>query len=189
MFAVIKTGGKQYRVQEGDILEIEKIPAEAGQQVAFDQVLLIDDGDKTVLGTPFVENASVRGEVVENFKGEKVLVFKKKRRKQFRRTRGHRQPLIRVRIENILADAAGSPLETKAVPVAKPEKKEAAVQPVEEKPVIKEEKKAEKKAEKKEAKLRDKAAASNRKKMEEAKKAKTKKAAAAKKTTDKKSSK
>ena len=189
MFAVIRTGGKQYRVQEGDVLEIEKILAGAGQKVAFDQVLLIDDGDKTLLGTPFVENASVRGEVVEDFKGEKVLVFKKKRRKQFRRTRGHRQSLTRVRIERILTDASASPLETGAEPAVKPEKKEAAVQPVEEKPAVIEEEKAEKKAEKKEAKSKAKPIRPKSKKAEAVKEAKPKKAAAAKKTAEKKSSK
>ena len=186
MFAVIRTGGKQYRVQEGDVLVIEKILAGAGQKVAFDQVLLIDDGDKTLLGTPFVENASVRGEVVEDFKGEKVLVFKKKRRKQFRRTRGHRQSLTRVRIERILTDASASPLE----PAVKTEKKEAAVQPVKETPaVIDKEEKAERKAEKKEVKSKVKPIRPKSKKAEAVKEAKPKKAAAAKKTAEKKSSK
>jgi len=91
MFAVIKTGGKQYRVQEGDILEIEKLDYQAGQEIEFTDVLLVDDDSQTLIGTPFVEQAKVVGIVVESFKGEKVIVFKKKRRKQYRRKKGHRQ--------------------------------------------------------------------------------------------------
>ncbi len=111
MFAIIKTGGKQYRVQEGDVLDVEKLPAEANQKFHFSQVLLIDSGEETIIGTPFIERALVRAEVVENFKDEKVMVFKKKRRKQYRRTRGHRQNLTRVRIERIIPDSTAVPAE------------------------------------------------------------------------------
>ena len=104
MFAVIKTGGKQYVVKEGDVLSVEKLSAEAGQKLFFDQVLLIEDGEQTLIGTPLLEKAVVKAEVVKNFKDDKILVFKKKRRKQYRRTRGHRQPLTEVRIEKIYAD-------------------------------------------------------------------------------------
>ena len=104
MYAVIITGGKQYRVKEGDLLEIEKLGAEKGQKVNFDRVLLIEDEGRVLVGTPIVENAVVRAEVVENYKGEKVLIFKKKRRKQYRRTKGHRQELTKVRIEKIHPD-------------------------------------------------------------------------------------
>jgi len=104
MYAVIKTGGKQYRVKEGDLLEIEKLGAEKGQKINFDQVLLIEDESRVLVGTPVVENAVVRAEVVENYKGDKVLIFKKKRRKQYRRTKGHRQELTKVRIEKIHPD-------------------------------------------------------------------------------------
>jgi large subunit ribosomal protein L21 len=107
MFAVIKTGGKQYKVQEGDVLSVEKIIAEKGQKVGFDRVLLIDDGEKTLIGTPVIENARVQAEVLENFKGKKVLIFKKKRRKQYRRTRGHRQDLTLVKIDRIVPDWSG----------------------------------------------------------------------------------
>ncbi|HEA65122.1 MAG TPA: 50S ribosomal protein L21 [Candidatus Aminicenantes bacterium] len=102
MFAVIKTGGKQYKVQEGDVLNVEKLNIEKEKRVTFDKVLLIEDEGKTLIGTPFVENALVRAEVIENFKDKKVLVFKKKRRKQYRRTRGHRQELTRIKIEEII---------------------------------------------------------------------------------------
>jgi large subunit ribosomal protein L21 len=102
MFAVIKTGGKQYKVQEGDVLNVEKLNMEKEKKVTFDKVLLIEDDGKTLIGTPFVENALVRAEVIENFKDKKVLIFKKKRRKQYRRTRGHRQELTRIKIEEII---------------------------------------------------------------------------------------
>jgi len=104
MFAVIKTGGKQYRVQEGDFLVVEKLGLEEGKKVTFEQVLLVDDEEKTLIGTPFIRNASVKGEVVENFKDKKVIVFKKKRRKQYKRKRGHRQELTRIRIEEIVSE-------------------------------------------------------------------------------------
>ena len=101
MFAVIETGGKQYKIQEGDVLQVEKLGLEKGQKVTFDHVLLIDDEKDTFIGTPFLENALVRGEVIENFKDEKVIVFKKKRRKQYKKKIGHRQELTRVKIEEI----------------------------------------------------------------------------------------
>jgi large subunit ribosomal protein L21 len=139
MFAIIKTGGKQYKIQTGDILSVEKIPAEPGQRVLFNQVLLIADDNETLIGTPYLEKAAVRAEVLENFKDEKVIVFKKKRRKQFRRTRGHRQELTRLRVDLIVPDVSGVPAEelevreVKAAPAAAPEKA-AEAKPVEEKP-------------------------------------------------------
>jgi large subunit ribosomal protein L21 len=105
MFAVIKTGGKQFRVQEGDILDVEKLQLQEGQKVTFEDVLLIEDNNNTLIGTPIVEKAQVVGEVMENFKDKKVLVFKKKRRKQYRKSAGHRQLLTRVKIEKILLGA------------------------------------------------------------------------------------
>jgi len=111
MFAIIKTGGKQYRVEEGSFLEVEKLPAEPGKKFHFSQVLLIGSEQETMIGTPLVEKALVRAEVVDNLKDEKVIVFKKKRRKQFRRTRGHRQELTRVKIERIIPDATAVPAE------------------------------------------------------------------------------
>jgi large subunit ribosomal protein L21 len=109
MYAVILTGGKQYRVREGDLLSVEKLGVENGHKVDFSQVLLIEDGEGVQLGTPVLENALVRAEVIETYKDEKVLVFKKKRRKQFRRTRGHRQQLTRVRVEGIFPDKSTAP--------------------------------------------------------------------------------
>jgi large subunit ribosomal protein L21 len=104
MFAVIKTGGKQYKVQEGDVLVVEKLGLDEGQKITFDQVLLVDDEEKTLVGTPYLQNALVKGEIIENFKDKKVIIFKKKRRKQYKKKRGHRQELTRIRIEEIVSE-------------------------------------------------------------------------------------
>ncbi len=129
MFAVIRTGGKQYRVQEGDILEVEKLQKKEGQKVVFKEVLLIEDGDSVLLGMPLVEKAQVKAEVVENFKDEKIIIFKKKRRKQYRRTGGHRQELTRVKIEQIIAEAKA--------PTEKPKVKEKEEEKIPKKPKAK----------------------------------------------------
>jgi large subunit ribosomal protein L21 len=126
MYAVIVTGGKQYRVKEGDVLSVEKLDLPPGRKAHFDRVLLIEDGETIQVGTPALDNAMVLGVVLENYKDEKVLVFKKKRRKQFRRTRGHRQLMTRVRITRISPDrsliTAADLAEEKPVPVEKPVK-------------------------------------------------------------------
>jgi large subunit ribosomal protein L21 len=92
MYAVIKTGGKQYRVQPGDVLVVEKLDGEPGANVAFGEVLMLGDGDAITLGVPVVEGASVSATLIETRKGEKVKIFKKIRRQGYRRTKGHRQP-------------------------------------------------------------------------------------------------
>ncbi len=133
MYAVIKSGGKQYRVKEGDILSVEKLEAEKGQVVDFDQVLLVEDGDKIQVGTPCLTGALVRAEVLETYKDDKVIVFKKKRRKGYRRKKGHRQLLTKVRITGIYPEGSQAVVgekteekkETKAAP-KKTRKKEAA---------------------------------------------------------------
>jgi len=136
MFAVIKTGGKQYVVKEGDVLQVEKLGVEAGRKVLLDRVLLIEDGGTTLIGAPFLESAAVRALVVRDLKAEKIIVFKKKRTKQFRRTRGHRQPLTELRIEKIMADTSAVPAEDLKlepvpveipVPAAKPAEKPVTV--------------------------------------------------------------
>jgi large subunit ribosomal protein L21 len=171
MFAIIKTGGKQYRVQPGDVLSVERLPAGPKKKILFDQILLIADDTKTLIGTPFLEKAAVRAEVIEDFKDDKVIVFKKKRRKQYRRTRGHRQPLTRIKILNIAADAASLPPEE----AAEPEEPRAEVAPVK---AEKAEAPAAKKLDKREIKAQKKAGAA---KPEKAKKAaRTKKEAPAK---------
>jgi large subunit ribosomal protein L21 len=101
MLAVIKTGGKQYLVKEGDVLSIEKLEAAPGETVTFDQVLLIEAEDRVLVGSPYLEKAAVTGEVIETYKDDKVTVFKKKRRKGYRRTKGHRQILTKVKIGSI----------------------------------------------------------------------------------------
>jgi len=100
MYAVIKTGGKQYRVQEGDVLRVEKLDAEAGKKITFDQVMLLGDGDAIKIGAD-VANAEVTAVVTEQGRGKKLVVFKRRRRKNYRLTQGHRQSFTAVRIESI----------------------------------------------------------------------------------------
>ncbi len=101
--AIIETGGKQYRVAEGDVLFIEKLPAEAGDTVTFDKVLAVIDEDSSVFGTPVVAGASVSASVVKNGKAKKIRVFKMKPKKGYRLTKGHRQPYTQVQIATINA--------------------------------------------------------------------------------------
>ena len=108
MYAVIKTGGKQYRVSEGDYLDIEKLDAEAGADVEFD-VLFICDGSSIIIEPDALAKAKVCGQVVEHFKGEKQIVFKFKKRKNYKRTQGHRQQLTKVYITLVSADGSGEP--------------------------------------------------------------------------------
>jgi large subunit ribosomal protein L21 len=101
MYAVIKTGGKQYRVQAGDLLVVEKLVGEPGAKVAFDEVLMIGAGEAVTVGAPTVEGASVSATLIETRKGEKIKVFKKIRRQGYRRTRGHRQQETVLRVTGI----------------------------------------------------------------------------------------
>ncbi|MEM9524745.1 MAG: 50S ribosomal protein L21 [Pseudomonadota bacterium] len=102
MFAVLKTGGKQYKVQSGDVLRVEKLAAEAGETVQFNEVMMLG-GDKTVVGTPLVEGAAVQAVVIDQVKGGKVIHFVRRRRKHSsKRTKGHRQRLTLLRITDIL---------------------------------------------------------------------------------------
>ena len=101
MHAIIETGGKQYKVAEGDTLFIEKLPAEAGDAVTFRKVLAVIDGDKLTVGTPVVEGAKVDASVVKNGRGKKIIVFKYKPKKNYRRKQGHRQPYTKVTIGKI----------------------------------------------------------------------------------------
>jgi len=103
MHAIIVTGGKQYKVAEGDTLYIEKLNAEAGDTITFDQVLAVLNGETATFGAPVVEGASVTANVVKNGKGKKVLVFKYKPKKNYRRRQGHRQPYPKVEITKINA--------------------------------------------------------------------------------------
>ena len=129
MFAVIKTGGKQYKVAPGDTLFVEKLPGEAGEIVALDQVLMLGDDKGTTVGTPLVEGATVAAEVLRQDRHAKIVVFKKKRRKNYRRTHGHRQETTVLQVTEILTGgkkpsgklASKTPAKTKA-PAKAPEK-------------------------------------------------------------------
>ena len=101
MYAVVNTGGKQYKVKAGDILRVEKIPGDVGSPVTFDKVLMIADGEEVTVGQPVLENTSVKGTIVEQGKAKKIIVFKYKRRKRFRRKQGHRQAFTAVKIDSI----------------------------------------------------------------------------------------
>ena len=101
--AIIVTGGKQYRVAEGDVIFVEKLDVAAGESVKFDQVLAVVDGETAKFGAPVIEGASVSANVVKNGKGAKVRVYKMKPKKGYRRTQGHRQPYTKVQIETINA--------------------------------------------------------------------------------------
>jgi large subunit ribosomal protein L21 len=103
VYAVIETGGKQHRVTEGEVLRIDKIAAEVGDEVTFDKVMLIKADDAVTIGKPYVENASVKAEVVEQGKDKKIIVFKYKRKKNYQRKQGHRQQYTAVRITAIAA--------------------------------------------------------------------------------------
>lgn len=103
MYAVIKTGGKQYKVAAGDLLRVEKLEGEAGQSIAFDQVLMLDDAGNVTIGAPLVAGASVTAEIIAQARDPKILVFKKKRRHKYRRKNGHRQLQTVLRVTGILA--------------------------------------------------------------------------------------
>jgi large subunit ribosomal protein L21 len=101
MYAVINTGGKQYKVQQGETLRIEKIVGDVGSKVTFDKVLMVADGETIRVGQPVIEQAAVQASIVEQDKAKKILVFKYKRRKRYRRKQGHRQPYTAIRIDGI----------------------------------------------------------------------------------------
>jgi len=128
MFAVIKTGGKQYRVSENDVLVVEKLVAEAGDKVQFDQVLMIgEEGKAPTVGSPLIDKAAVTAEVVRQTRGEKLIIFKKRRRQNSRRKNGHRQDLTLVKITGISATGAKkAPAKKAAAPNKAAEDKPAA---------------------------------------------------------------
>ncbi len=103
MYAVIKTGGKQYRVTAGDKLRIEQVAAEIGAELVMDQVLMVVDGETVSIGQPVVSGAAVKATVVSHGRGEKVKIFKMRRRKHYRKSQGHRQNFTEVRIDSINA--------------------------------------------------------------------------------------
>ncbi len=105
MYAVIKTGGKQYRVSKNDVISVERLSGEAGDEIAFNDVLMVGEGAEATIGTPTVSGAKVTATVLEQARDDKVIVFKKKRRQGYRRKRGHRQAQTVLRIADIRADA------------------------------------------------------------------------------------
>ena len=126
MYAVVSSGGKQYRVEPGSTLTIERVAAEAGATLTFDRVLLIGDGDEVTVGTPVVTGASVSATVLGEELGPKLVIFKFKQKVKYRRRTGHRQHLMRVRIDAINADGKSTRAKAKAEPVEKPEATAAA---------------------------------------------------------------
>jgi large subunit ribosomal protein L21 len=117
MFAVIKSGGRQYKVSVGQKLEVNRLPVEDGTQIRFDEVLLISNADNQHIGTPFVDKAEVLATVEKQTRGEKLIVFKYKSKKRYRHRRGHRQELTVLSIDDIIAD--GKSLVTGEAPKAK----------------------------------------------------------------------
>lgn len=101
MYAVVKTGGKQYRVSPGEKLKVEQIPADIGSEVVLDQVLMLADGDNVTVGTPVVAGASVKAKVLSHGRHEKVTIFKMRRRKHYQKHQGHRQNYTELQIESI----------------------------------------------------------------------------------------
>jgi len=103
MYAVIRTGGKQYKVAAGGKLKVESLPAEVGSEIVIDDVLMVADGDSIKVGTPVLAGASVKATVLAHGRGEKVMIFKMRRRKHYRKTQGHRQNFTEIRIDGISA--------------------------------------------------------------------------------------
>ncbi|MEM8743588.1 MAG: 50S ribosomal protein L21 [Pseudomonadota bacterium] len=139
MYAVIRTGGKQYRVAPEDVIEVEKVSGDAGEIIQFNEVLMLGGDGAPQVGTPAIDGASVAGQVVEQKRGDKIIVFKKKRRKNYRRKKGHRQHLTAVRITEILtggkkpSKAAAKPAPAKKADDKKPAEKKAPAKPAAEK--------------------------------------------------------
>ena len=142
MYAVIKTGGKQYRVANGDVIAVEKLAGDPGSTVSLGPVLMVNDDKSSTVGTPVVEGAAVSAEVLEQTRGDKIIVFKKKRRKGYRRTLGHRQDLTVLRITDVTGKGKAAPkaaakAAAKPAAEAKPAAAAEAGKPAEAKPADK----------------------------------------------------
>ncbi|MGB1872220.1 MAG: 50S ribosomal protein L21 [Candidatus Puniceispirillaceae bacterium] len=127
MYALVRTGGKQYRVSKDDTILVERISADEGAEVILDDVVMLGDGDKVTIGTPRVEGAAVSATVVSQTRGPKIIIFRRKRRKNHRRTQGHRQDLTLLKINAIAED--GKSLAPKAAPKKAAAKAEAKAAP------------------------------------------------------------
>ncbi len=114
MFAIIETGGKQYKAEKGSVLQVEQLEGQAGDTVTIDKVLLLNDGSKTTVGAPTVSGAQVTGKIIEQFRGEKIVVFKMKAKKRYQKTQGHRQNLTKLEITDIKASGAKAALKEEA---------------------------------------------------------------------------
>ncbi|MDX5464726.1 MAG: 50S ribosomal protein L21 [Alphaproteobacteria bacterium] len=131
MFAVIRTGGKQYKVAKNDVIRVERLPGEAGSTLTLDEVLMLGDGETVTVGAPTVDGASVAAEVVAEARGPKLVVFKKRRRKNSRRKNGHRQDISILRITDILTGGAKPAAKAKAEkPKAEPKEEAAETAPL-----------------------------------------------------------
>ena len=126
MYAVIRTGGKQYKVAKNDVSAVERLSGEAGDIIARDEVLMLGDGPEATIGVPLVGGACVAAEVLEQGKGDKVLIFKKKRRHNYRRKKGHRQELTFLRVTDIMTNGKRPEAGAKAAPKPKAEAKPAS---------------------------------------------------------------
>ena len=120
MFAVVKTGGKQYKVAAGDVIKVEKLSGDAGDSVTLGDVLMVGEGDNVTVGAPLVDGAAVTAEVLEQTRGDKVVIFKKKRRQNYRRKKGHRQDLTVLRITDVAGSGAKKAAAKKAAPAEEP---------------------------------------------------------------------
>ena len=127
MYALVRTGGKQYRVAKNDTILVERIAADEGTEVILDDVVMLGDGDKVTIGTPRVEGAAVSATVVSQTRGPKIIIFRRKRRKNHRRTQGHRQDLTLLKINAVAED--GKSLSAKAAPKKAAPKAVAAKKP------------------------------------------------------------
>lgn len=124
-YAIVKTGGKQYRISPGDTIDVEKLPVDEGNRVDLEEVLLVSLGDKVTVGRPMVEGAKVVATVTANGKGKKLIIFKYKRKVRYRRRTGHRQPYTRLTIEEIITPDGTAKVEVKPKKAAKPRKAKA----------------------------------------------------------------
>ena len=125
MYAIIESCGKQYKVAEGDVVFFEKLDVEEGKKVTFDKVVLVSDDKKVEVGVPYVKGVKVEGKVIANGKGKKIIVYKYKAKKNYRRTQGHRQPYTKVEITSIKTAAEKAEKKTEAKETKTEAKKEA----------------------------------------------------------------